>query len=111
MAGSFEIKTAGDQRFMFNLKASNGQVILTSQTYGALQSARDGVESVRRNAALAERFERRTASDQSPYFVLSAGNSQEIGRSQMYSSDAARDNGIASVAAHAADAKLVENLD
>ena len=110
MSGSFEIKPASDARYMFNLKASNGQVILTSQTYASLQSARDGVESVRRNAALAERFERRSASDGSPYFVLWASNGQEIGRSQMYGSEAARDNGIASVAAHAADARLIESL-
>jgi uncharacterized protein YegP (UPF0339 family) len=111
MAGTFEIKSASNGRFMFNLKAGNGQVILTSQTYAALQSARDGVESVRRNAALPERFEKRTATDSSPYFVLWASNGQEIGRSQMYSSEAARDNGIASVQNHAADARLVETLD
>lgn len=111
MAGTFEIKPTSNDRFMFNLKASNGQVILTSQTYGALQSARDGVESVRRNAALAERFERRTASDDSPYFVLWASNGQEIGRSQMYSSEAARDKGIESVKNHAPDAKVVELKD
>ena len=108
MAGCFEIKPAAGGKFMFNLKAGNGQVILTSQTYVALQSARDGVESVRRNAAVAERFERRTAGDGSPYFVLWASNGQEIGRSQMYSSEAARDNGIESVARHAPDATVVE---
>lgn len=108
MAGSFEIKPTSNGRFMFNLKAANGQVILTSQTYAALQSARDGVESVRRNAAKADRFERRTATDGSPYFVLWASNGQEIGRSQMYSSEAARDNGIDSVSRHAGDAKVIE---
>ena len=31
MAGKFELKTAKDGQFMFNLKAGNGQVILTSE--------------------------------------------------------------------------------
>lgn len=108
MAGKFEIKKSSDGRYMFNLKASNGQVILTSQLYSSLQAARDGVESVRSNGVSAERFESRTAKDGSPYFVLIAANHQEIGRSEMYKAEASRDNGIASVKAHAADAKVVE---
>jgi hypothetical protein len=37
------------------------------------------------------------SSNGKPYFVLKAGNHQVIGQSQLYSSEAARDNGIASV--------------
>lgn len=41
-------------------------------------------------------------------FVLKAANHQIIGQSEMYSSEAARDNGIDSVRRHAPEAKLVE---
>lgn len=42
-------------------------------------------------------MKKKTAKDDSPYFVLTATNGQTIGKSEMYSSVAARDNGIASV--------------
>ena len=82
MAGSFILSITSNGAFMFNLKASNGQVILTSQRYAAKASALGGIESVRANAVLDERYERRTAKDGSPYFVLKAANTREIGRSQ-----------------------------
>ena len=54
MAGKFEIKKAKDGQFYFNLKASNGKVILTSERYGEKRKAKQGIESVRKNAANAE---------------------------------------------------------
>lgn len=108
MAGTFELRRTVDGQFMFNLKASNGQVILTSERYQELRKAQAGVESVRTNAANAARFETRTASDGKPYFVLKAANAQEIGRSQYYASAATCTKGIASVQANAADAKVAD---
>lgn len=106
MAGTFEIKKAADDRFLFNLKAGNGQVILTSQMYASRQGALEGVDSVRRHAADDANYERRTAKDGAPYFVLIAANKLEIGRSEMYSGAAAMENGIASVKTNAPDASV-----
>jgi uncharacterized protein YegP (UPF0339 family) len=33
MAGKFELKKTSKEKFMFNLKASNGEIILTSEMY------------------------------------------------------------------------------
>jgi uncharacterized protein YegP (UPF0339 family) len=96
MSGSYQLKKSGDQ-FMFNLKATNGQVILTSERYKSKQAAQDGIESVRKNSADDKRFERLQAKDGSPYFNLTATNGQTIGRSEMYKSVASRDAGIESV--------------
>lgn len=54
MAGKFElwVDKGGDWRF--NLKASNGQVIATSQGYASRASAVNGIESVKTNAPDAE---------------------------------------------------------
>jgi hypothetical protein len=106
MAGWFEITTATDGQFMFNLKAGNGEVILTSERYKAKDSALNGIESVRKNATDGANFERRTSSAGEPYFVLKAANGQEIGRSEMYSGNAAMENGIASVQRNAPDAEI-----
>ena len=97
MAGFYELKKSTDGQFMFNLKAGNGEIILTSERYKAKSGAENGIASVQTNSPKDERYDRRTASSGAPYFVLKAGNGEIIGKSEMYSSEAARDNGIASV--------------
>jgi uncharacterized protein YegP (UPF0339 family) len=54
MAGKFVVKKGNSGKFHFNLVASNGQVIATSETYETKASALNGVESVRKNAPDAE---------------------------------------------------------
>lgn len=106
MAGKFELKTAKDGQFIFNLKAANGQVILTSELYRQKASAKSGIESVRINAIREGAFETKTNAKGEPYFILKAVNGQEIGRSEYYSSNAAMENGIASIKKNAPDAKV-----
>jgi len=84
MKATFEIRRAADGKYVFNLKSANDQVILTSQTYESKEAAKDGIESVRQNAALDERYEEKSGADGRPYFLLIAANEQVIGRSQMY---------------------------
>ena len=108
MAGKFEISKRSNGEYQFNLKAGNGQVILTSEGYGDKGGCTNGIESVRKNAASESNFERKTAKDGSPFFNLKAGNGQVIGKSEMYSSEAARDNGIRSVMENAPDAAVAD---
>lgn len=108
MAGKFEIKKGAAGKFRFNLKASNGQIILTSEAYDSRAAAVKGIESVKKNAGSDGRFERKTAKDGSPYFVLKAGNGEPIGKSEMYKTKASMENGVASVAKHAPDAPVTD---
>jgi uncharacterized protein len=48
-AGRYDLKTASDGRFYFNLKAANAQVIGTSQMYASEATRATGVESVKAN--------------------------------------------------------------
>ena len=107
--GKFEIKSSGSDKCMFNLKANNGQVILTSQSYASMDGCKNGIESVRKNSQSDAQFERKTAKDGSPFFTLNATNGQVIGQSEMYSSKEAMENGIASVKKNAPDAEIVDN--
>lgn len=107
MAGKFEVKLSGSGKYMFNLKAGNGQIILTSELYESKPACMNGIESVRKNASDEKRFERRTSTKGDPYFILKAGNGQEIGRSEMYQGgNAAMENGIQSVMKNAPDAAV-----
>ena len=104
--GTYEITRSKSGQFMFNLKAANGEVILTSQMYESKAGAETGIASVKANAPDDSRFERNTASNGDPYFNLKAANGQLIGRSEMYSSVAAMENGIASVRNNAPEARV-----
>ena len=97
MAGYYELKQMANGNFMFNLKAGNHQVILTSQGYKEKRSALAGIESCRKNGSNDARFDRKTAANGSPYFTLTATNGQVIGTSEMYSAPAAMENGVNSV--------------
>jgi len=109
MAASYDLKKTANGKFMFNLKAGNGEVILTSQMYESKQSASHGIESVRKNAADDKRFDRRTSAKGEPYFALTATNGQDIGKSEMYSAAKAMENGIESVKKNAPGAAVKDN--
>ena len=109
--GKFEITLRKNGEFQFNLKASNGEIILTSQGYKTKASCLNGVESVKKNSVEEARYEKKVAANGKPFFNLKATNGQVIGNSQMYASERTRDNGIASVMRHAPEAKIVELLD
>lgn len=94
---SYQISRTANAKYMFNLKAENHQVILTSEVYEQKQSALSGIESVQANGPDAKNFELRTSVASEPFFVLKARNGEIIGTSQMYSSMSAAEAGIASV--------------
>jgi uncharacterized protein len=108
VSGYFELKVAAGDHFMWNLKAGNHEIILTSQLYKQREGALQGIESVRKNAAHDERYERKESKDGQHYFVLTALNGQVIGKSEMYQSESGRDNGIKSVKTNALRALLKE---
>jgi uncharacterized protein YegP (UPF0339 family) len=97
MPGKFLVEKSRDGQFRFVLKAGNGETILTSKLYRAKPSAINGVESVKKNAPLDERYERKVDKTGHPRFNLKAANREIIGVSESYSSEAARDAGIESV--------------
>lgn len=106
--GKFIVKTRKNGEFQFNLHAGNGQNILSSEGYTTKNACLNGVESVKTNSQDDSKFEKLTASNGKPYFNLKAGNGQVIGTSEMYESEAGRNNGIASVKENAKDAPVID---
>ena len=109
--------------FMFNLLAGNGQIIATSQVYKALTSCKEGIESVKANAPVAEiedqtkeGFETKTNPKFEVYldkakeyrFRLTAKNGQTIASSEGYAQMAGCLNGIESVKKNAPEATVEE---
>ena len=102
----------------FDLKASNGQTILTSEVYESAAACEQGVASVRKNAPIAnvedqtvEGWETLTHPKFEVYedkagefrFRLKARNGQIIGVSEGYKAKASCLNGVDSVKKNAAE--------
>lgn len=104
--GKFVITKRVNGEFQFSLKAGNGQEILRSEGYSSKNNCENGIESVKRNSQDDSKFDRKTAANGKPYFNLKATNGQIIGTSEMYESEAGRDNGIESVKKNAPEATI-----
>ena len=122
MMGKFVIRKT-ENGAQFDLKASNGEVIATSQVYRTFVSCRKGIASVQKNAPTAA-VEDQTVEDykleKHPkfeiyidradkfHFRLKAPNGQIIAVSQAYKSMKSCQKGIDSVRRNAADAAITE---
>ena len=120
--GKFVIRTV-NTGIKFDLKATNGQVILTSEVYTTKAACQNGVQSIMKNAPAAnvedqtvEGFETMTHPKFEMYqdkageyrFRLKARNGEIIGVSEGYTTKANCVNGVESVKKNAADAEIVE---
>lgn len=110
----------------FDLKATNGQTIATSEVYNSNGACRDGIESVRKNAPRAS-VENQTiegyVTEKNPKFEiyrdkvgefrfrLKARNGQIIAVSEGYTTLTNCEKGIDSVKRNASDAEIVKEYD
>ena len=107
----------------FDLKATNGQVIATSEVYTTEAACRGGIESVMKNAPIAnvedqtvENFEAVTHPKFEMYedkagefrFRLKARNGEIIATGEGYKAKASCLNGIDSIRRNAPDAEIVK---
>ncbi len=108
MPGKFELKLSSNGKHYFNLLSAKGQVLLVSEMYESRAAALNGVDSVRKNAATAARYQRAEATGGKLYFSLKAGNHQVIGTSPMHADAAARDAAISATMSDAPEAALAD---
>ena len=120
--GKFVIRTV-NTGIKFDLKATNGQVILTSEVYTTKAACQNGVQSIMKNAPAANvedqtvegvetmthpKFEMYQDKAGEYRFRLKARNGEIIGVSEGYTTKANCVNGVESVKKNAADAEIVE---
>ena len=120
--GKFVIK-ATKTGFTFSLNASNGETIgVGGEVYSSKASCRNGIESVKKNAVIAEvedqtagesvkhpRFEIYTDKAGEFRFRLKASNGEPILASEGYKAKASCKNGIESVRKNAPEAQIIES--
>ena len=122
--GKFVIKQAKNG-VMFNLKAGNGEIILTSEVYNTKRSCLKGIASVVKNAPVAPvedqtvegyakekcpKFEVYTDKAGEFRFRLKATNGQIIGVGESYPAKASCLNGIESIKKNAAEGKIEDTV-
>ena len=120
--GKFQVKAAG-KGVMFNLLATNGQVVATSEVYNKKDSLRRGIASVQANAPVAgveDQTAEKPARLPNPKFEvyadkagkfrfrLKAKNGQVVAVGEAYETKKAALAGVASVKKNAPGAKIVE---
>ncbi len=120
--GKFVIRNVASG-IKFDLKATNGQVIATSEVYTTEAACRNGIASVQKNAPVAAvenqtvegyavekhpKFEMYLDKAGEYRFRLKATNGQVIATSEGYKAEASCVNGIESVKKNAVDAEIVE---
>lgn len=123
--GKFVIKQT-NTGYNFHLKAANGETIATGEVYKTLDACRNGVESVMKNAPVAnvedqtvENFETLTHPKFEIYkdkagefrFRLKAKNGEVIVTGESYTTKANCKNGVASVMKNAEDAEVIEQVE
>jgi uncharacterized protein len=102
--GKFVISIRKNDEIQFSLKAENGETILVSEGYLTKKTCRKGIESVKKNAMMDNRYERKKSADGRIYFNLKARNGKVIGTSEMYNTAVAMEAGVNSVMTNAPDA-------
>ena len=120
--GKFAIKRV-KTGIKFNLKAGNGEIIATSEVYSSESACKNGIESVRKNAPIANledqtvvgfetldnpKFEVYTDKAGEFRFRLKARNGEIIAVSEGYTRRSSCLNGIESVRKNAPEADVVE---
>ena len=108
MPGKFELYRDNAGEFRFRLKAVNGNIVLASEGYGSVTSAKKGAASVQANCESPTAFVKTVTEGGKFRFNLKAKNNQVIGTSQNYETEGSRDAGIAAVANAAKGAEVVD---
>lgn len=103
--GKYQITRTSNGQFRWVLRASNGEKLLTSETYTTKQNCLNGVASSKVSVS-DNNFSKLTSFSGQPYFNQIANNYQVLGTSEMYTTTTARDNGIDSVKRNAPTANI-----
>lgn len=107
--GKYNLTKASSGQFHWNLSASNGEKILSSELYTSKAGAQAGIASCRVNSPIDSRYDKRVAANGQYYFVLKAGNGEVIGTSESYVTTAGRDNGIEACKRYGPDSPVVDH--
>ncbi len=100
-----------DGKYYFQFKETSGRPILFSQGYATEKSRNNGIQSVIRNAKKDKQYEFKKGKKDKKgkrFFILKAGNHQEIGRSDLFGNKEELEEKLAIIKAIQLDVPILE---
>jgi len=101
-------KSEAKEPFSFIYVNAEGKTIVKSENYSQKPSAKNGIESVRKNCQDDARYEFKKSSNEKFFFNIKATNAQFVGTSALFVTEEERTAAIAELKVDSGDAKVSE---
>lgn len=101
-------KSDAKEPFSFVYINAEGKTIVKSENYSQKASAKNGIESVRKNCQEDARYEMKESSNGKPFFNIKSTNGQIVGTSALFADENERAAAIAELKADSVDAEVIE---
>lgn len=105
----FELKQSDkNQEFYFTLRNEEGKAVITSEGYKQKASAKNGIESLKKNGAAGNIDLKVGETSGKPFFNVKATNGQVVGKSRVFVTTEERDAAVEELKSNVADAAVEE---
>lgn len=101
-------KSDAKEPFSFVFINEEGKTIIKSENYAQKASAKNGIESIKKNCQEDSRYELKESSNGKAFFNIKSTNGQIVGTSALFDSEAIRSSVISELKAKSADAQVIE---
>ena len=101
-------KSEAKEPFSFIFVNAEGKTIIKSENYAQKASAKNGIESVKKNCQEDSRYELKESSNGKAFFNIKSTNGQIVGTSALFEDEDQRSAAIAELKADSADAEVTE---
>lgn len=101
-------KSEAKEPFSFIFVNAEGKTVVKSENYAQKASAKNGIESVKKNCQDDARYELKESSNGKSFFNIKSTNGQIVGTSALFTNDEERAAAIAELKANSADAEVSE---
>jgi len=101
-------KSEAKEPFSFIYVNAEGKTIVKSENYAQKASAKNGIESVRKNCQEDARYELKESSNGKPFFNIKSTNGQIVGTSALFADEIERSAAIAELKADSSNAEVIE---
>jgi uncharacterized protein len=101
-------KSDAKEPFSFVFVNEDGKTIIKSENYAQKASAKNGIESIKKNCQEDSRYELKESSNGKAFFNIKSTNGQIVGTSALFDSEAIRSSAISELKAKSADAQVIE---
>jgi uncharacterized protein YegP (UPF0339 family) len=101
-------KSDAKEPFTFIYINAEGKTIVKSENYAQKASAKNGIESVRKNCQDDARYELKESSNGKAFFNIKSTNGQIVGTSALFETETERSAAIAELKADSTTAEITE---